>query len=740
MVGRAATDEGPKRILILNSFGRSFAPFNTVSESFQTELAERSKTPIEFHEVSLEGQQFAESKSDEPTVRYVRTLFGGHDPDLVVPFGGLAVRFALRTRKEMFPSAPLLLSSVEVRHLRTFTLDTNTTAVPSQFNFPYMVDSVRRILPGTTNIAFVLGSSPLEVFLRQEVERDLAGYTNTVSFTWLGQYSLQETRERVRHLPPHTVIFYISMFVDVAGVPHDYGGVIKDLHSDANAPMIGLFEEDLGLGTIGGPVLDLRKLGDKTADVADRILRGENPGSIHIPPATVGEPVYDWRELQRWGISEANLPAGSIVRFRQRTLWEQHKYLISIGATVLLVQFAWIAGLVVNLSARRKAERSLRESEERFRIMADSAPMLVWMAGTDKLCVFFNRGWLDFTGRTMRQEVGNGWAEGVHAEDLEHCLKAYTSSFDAREPFELEYRLRRHDGVYRWVLDRGVPRYAPDGEFLGYVGVAIDLTDHKHAQEAKQNLMHASRLAVVGEFTAMIVHELNQPLGSMLINLDAMKHMVDPQTSRDQEILEILSEVRGEAVRAGEAIRRIRALVRKHELKMEALDINAVVRDAIRLVEGDVVRRGVHLHTDIHAPAAVVQGDIVHLQQVMLNLVANAMDAMKDNVPSHRHLFVSTSAGVDGYIQVEVRDTGHGIQPEILSRIFESFFTTKPEGLGMGLSLVQSIVKMHSGRLWVQNNEDGKGVAFRFILPLLLPSAKPPIRGEESGRATETAA
>jgi two-component system sensor histidine kinase DctS len=271
--------------------------------------------------------------------------------------------------------------------------------------------------------------------------------------------------------------------------------------------------------------------------------------------------------------------------------------------------------------------------------------------------------------------------------------------------------------------------------------VAIDLTDHKLAQDARQNLMHASRLAVVGEFTAMIVHELNQPLGSMLINLDAMKHMLDAQSIRDQETLEVLGEVRGEAVRAGEAIRRIRALVRKHESKMEPLDINAVVREALRLVEGDVVRRGVQLHTDIHAPVAAVQGDIVHLQQVILNLVANGMDAMKDNAPSDRHLFVSTSAGVDGYVQVEVRDTGHGIQPEILSRIFESFFTTKPEGMGMGLSLVQSIVKMHSGRLWVQNNDDGKGVAFRFILPLwVLQAVKPPIHGEGSGRATETAA
>jgi PAS domain S-box-containing protein len=449
--------------------------------------------------------------------------------------------------------------------------------------------------------------------------------------------------------------------------------------------------------------------------------------------------MYDWRELERWQIPLGRLPTGSIVKYRDPTLWEQHKYLISVGITALLVQFGLIAGLLANLTRRRKAELSLRESEERFRTVANSAPVFIWLVGTDQMCVFVNRRWLDFTGRTMAQEIGRGWTQGVHPDDLANCFKIYNPAFSAREPFEMEYRLRRHDGVYRWVLDRGVPRYAPDGEFLGYVGVAIDLTDRKRAQEAQQNLMHASRLAVVGEFTAMIVHELNQPLGAMLINMDAMKRMLDPQSVRDQEIFEVLADVRAGAVRAGEAIRRIRALVRKHELKMEPLDINAAVLEALRLVEGDVLRRGVQLHTGIHAPSAMVRGDIVHLQQVMLNLIANAMDAMKDNSLFERHLFVGTAAGVDGYVEVEVRDTGHGIQSEVASRIFESFFTTKPDGMGMGLPLVQSIVKMHSGRLWVENNEGGKGVAFRFILPLFMPDlANPSAQGEGSGRVSQT--
>jgi PAS domain S-box-containing protein len=179
----------------------------------------------------------------------------------------------------------------------------------------------------------------------------------------------------------------------------------------------------------------------------------------------------------------------------------------------LLLRAAPVYVVAILIHQKRDIERSLRESEERFRVMADTAPVLLWIAGTDKLCEFFNRGWLDFTGRTMKQELGYGWAEGVHRNDVWHCQEIYESCFDARQSFEIEYRLRRYDGEYRWVLDRGVPRYAADGTFVGYIGCAIDITDRKQAEETKQDLVHVSRLAVMGEFTAMVAHELNQPLG-----------------------------------------------------------------------------------------------------------------------------------------------------------------------------------------------------------------------------------
>jgi signal transduction histidine kinase len=352
---------------MLYSYARNYTTFSDVASALQTELAAQSSVPIEFHEASLEGQQFAGSESDESIVRYLQTLFGGRAPDLVVPLGGPAVRFALRLRPQLYPSVPFLLTAVDVRHLNPFSLDTNTTAVGSQFDGPALMDHVLQVLPGTTNIAVVLGGSALEGFWRQDLEREWAGFTNRLGFTWLNQYSLEGMREKVGHLPPHTVIFYFSMFVDAAGVPHEYQRAIKVLSDSANAPMVGAYEEELGVGIVGGPLLSLREYGRESARVALRILNGEVAGNIHTPPKVVGTPVYDWRELRRWNISEDRLPPGSTVKYRVPTTWERFRGRVIAVVTIMLVQGAIIALLLINLIRRRRAERLVAEGEKATR-------------------------------------------------------------------------------------------------------------------------------------------------------------------------------------------------------------------------------------------------------------------------------------------------------------------------------------------------------------------------------------
>ena len=198
----------------------------------------------------------------------------------------------------------------------------------------------------------------------------------------------------------------------------------------------------------------------------------------------------DWRQLQRWHIPESALPAGSLVLYRESTLWERGRkyFLIAIG--ILVLQTALILGLFWQRAARGRIEAALSpfeptnsESEARFRLVANTAPVMIWMSGPDRLCTYFNQPWLEFTGRSTEAERGNGWAEGVHPEDSEKCLETYTKAFDQRQSFQMEYRLRRRDGEYRWIFDLGVPRWNADGSFAGYIGSCLDTTERKRAKK-----------------------------------------------------------------------------------------------------------------------------------------------------------------------------------------------------------------------------------------------------------------
>jgi hypothetical protein len=267
---------------------------------------------------------------------------------------------------------------MEARHLRGFTLDSNTTAVGLGFELPDVVSNLARLRPDTTNIMVVMGNSSLETFWRGELQREFAPFTNRIAFTYLNELSLKEMKERLGHLPPRNAIFYFSLFVDAAGVPYEAADVVETLHAAANAPIVGLFEEDLGRGIIGGPLLSLSQAGRETAHVAMRILSGELPGSIHTPTLIQNRLIYDWRELQEWGIRESQLPAGSEVRFRTPGFVSQYRGRILAAVGLCLLEGGLILALVRELRRRRLTEHSLRESQERMKLAASAAELGIW--------------------------------------------------------------------------------------------------------------------------------------------------------------------------------------------------------------------------------------------------------------------------------------------------------------------------------------------------------------------------
>jgi PAS domain S-box-containing protein len=523
--------------------------------------------------------------------------------------------------------------------------------------------------------------------------------------------------------------------------------------------------------------------------------------------------------------SFANLPARDMAGHLQHFL-------------LLRVAPLYLAAVLIEQWAR--VNDVLRESELRFRMLADHAPVMMWLGTTTAGCEFANLGWLKFTGMTLEETVGDGWSKAIHPDDQQSTYERYLADFQARRPTELEYRVRRYDGEYRWMFVRGNPRFDANGQFLGYAGSAVDLTerrqyeaalkrsearyrdvvesqtsfvcrmlpdasltfvnsaycgflgrsrrtllgenflevlppaardaarqalaaalqrspadwecetvrtdgtrgwqhwvchpiepggdeprelqvigyditDRKRAEESGRQLAHATRFAAVGELTAMVAHEINQPLCAILSNAEAGEILLRSAMPPLEELRQIFADIRQDDLRADSAIRSIRSLLQRREFEARAMDLAEIVDHVLKLTAGDALYRRVPIRREVARDLPAVLGDRSYLEQVLVILMVNGMDAMK-STPEHSRELVVSARRVPAGVEIAVQDCGHGISAEHLPQLFDSFFTTKADGMGMGLSIARSMVAAHGGRICAENLPAG-GAVFRFTLP-----------------------
>jgi signal transduction histidine kinase len=355
---------GPKRVLLLNSFGRDFAPWNEYAKSFRAELDRQWPEPVELYDLSLVIARFQTKDQEGPFADYLHALFDDHRLDLIVALGAPAASFFQEHRQQLFPSTPMLLMGVEHRRVALPKLTANDTFVAHSIDIAGVAENILRVLPETTNIAVVIGNSPIETYWLEQMHDALQPLTKRVTFTWFNKLSFDDMLRRVTALPPRSAILFALLSVDAAGVAHEEGTALTKLHAVANAPIFSYDDGYFGRGIVGGPLISVQDESRKAVAVAVRILRGEAASDIKTPPIGLGAPRFDWRELRRWGIDEASLPPGSEVEFRVPTVFEQYSLYIMAAAAVCAIQLIFILMLLVHRRRLRRANVERQQAEE----------------------------------------------------------------------------------------------------------------------------------------------------------------------------------------------------------------------------------------------------------------------------------------------------------------------------------------------------------------------------------------
>ncbi|HSI49490.1 MAG TPA: PAS domain S-box protein [Ideonella sp.] len=380
----------------------------------------------------------------------------------------------------------------------------------------------------------------------------------------------------------------------------------------------------------------------------------------------------------------------------------------------------WV-GANVDFEDLQRAEDALKASEQRLKLIIDTIPVMAWSSDAGGYVDFFSKNLLDFCGLRYEDVVGEGYSRMFHQDDVDSMLHRWERVRSIKRGEEIDARVRRADGEYRWFTFRQSPLLDANGDVVKWYGALIEIEDRKRAEDelrqSQNELARVARMTTLGELAVSIAHEVNQPLMAIVTDAGTCMRWLDEAQFDATRARQAAERVVREGHRAGEIVAGIRALARKAPARMEPMDLHQAIRDVLLVLNGEFRRRNVDANFDVGAEPLIVLGDRTQLQQVLLNLVMNSVESMADTEQVGRRLKICSAVREDGFGQVSVIDTGTGVQRGDMDRIFDAFFSTKPGGIGMGLSICRSIVEAHGGSVSARN-EVPRGSTFSFTVPL----------------------
>ena len=557
---------------------------------FVRTINEKTTERIEIYREGMDRSRFG--RTHQTLLRdFLRAKYADKKIDAVVAVFGPALDFLLDHGAEIFPGAAIVFCGIDQAELGDRTLPPHARGVLLKREFSPTLELALSLHPQTRQVVIVGGTSDFDALLLEQAKKEFEPYARRVNITYATALPLQKLLSDLKQLPPNSIVLVTSFFKDGAGepfIPHD---VVPLVSVAASVPLYGFLDQFLGRGIVGGKLYGSATQGAGAAELVLRSLSDAAAQGAQILQPPVNKLQFDWRQLQRWGISESQLPAGSEIRFRDAGVWARYKLLIFGIVAAILVQSGLITWLIYEHRQRSVAEVQSRNA------MAELASM--------------------------------------------------------------------------------------------------------------------NRLATAGQLSASIAHEINQPVTGIVLKASAALRWLAVEKPDGDRIRNILTEIVAAGQRAGDIVNSVRAMFKEEGNAKAAINLNNLINTVLALLRVDLQRDGVRVEARLDEQLPTVTGDAIQLQQVILNLITNAADAMRSAQP--RVLTIQTSR-IGDKVHVSVEDSGPGISETDRKRIFSPLFTTKAGGMGMGLSICRSIIENHGGRIWVEA-VIGPGAIFQFELP-----------------------
>ncbi len=688
----AADSRAAKNVLILYSFSKRevFDP-----QSLESTVRSHVPVPVNFYVEYLESQRFVSQDYAKSLSETLRQTYANKKLDLVIVAVYPALQFAVEFRDRIFPGVPIVFMMVVPARVQSHKLWPGVTGVTIRADARGTLDLALRLSPDTKNVAVVAGDSEFENYWLEITHQELRARHTQLNVIDLVGLPPDQLLLRVSALPPHTVVFFQLVpqeSLQLAIGTYDILAAISQ-----QFPTYCIHNYCFDHGAIGGSYPDFEEQVLKAGGLAARVLSGENPENIPVTEGSRSDLEVDWRQLRRWNIPESALPPGTIVRYRQPTIWERYERYIVAGLVVIALQALLIIGLLWQRRRKQKAEAGLRESNKRFQVMVDTTPSLVWTCDNDGNVTYLNDRRLNFTGRHPEDGFADAWTTYIHPDDLQNVLTANSRAIEHREGFSKEYRLRRQDGVYRWMLDVAVPRFDGDGSFAGFIGSATDVTDQKLAQEALER-MGGKLIEAQEKERSLIARELHDDICQRL----AMLSLELGQVGQEPKGHDTAANTRIETIQqhCSEIARDVQAL--SHELHSSKLDYLGIVAALGSFCRELSQQQNLDVEFTYENVPNPLPGDI------SLCLFRVAQEALHNAVKYSgvRRLLVNLRS-TENHIQLEIRDAGVGFNMQAAM-----------QNGGSGLISMQERVHLVKGTFSVESRMN-EGTRIIAIVPLL---------------------